>query len=162
MVNAKTLVLVALGFVANGCHTSYELSEHRFMVTNDFTDAQFAVMQKEVDHLCDVNDGRCIVITRKMHHNRIVIGDLPKTAGNLFIDGDDDSRLMTLDAQVIERGHLRQIFRHEMGHAAGCVGPDRGNLPEPGNVMHSKLYVLTPDIDWTADDLDCINAAWDD
>jgi hypothetical protein len=161
MVIMKALAILALSALASGCHTSYDLSRYRYQVTNDFTDAEFAVMQKEVDHLCDINDGRCIEITRRMHHNKIVKGDLPETAGNFKIR-HDGSREIMLDYIVVEAGFLDRMFRHEMGHAAGCYGPKNYHLPEKGNVMYSTTYVVQPDIDWTQADLDCINREWED
>jgi hypothetical protein len=156
----KTLAILALSVLASGCHTSYELSRYRYQVTDDFTDAEFTVMQAEVDHLCDVNDGRCISITRESHHNKIVKGELPEAAGDFWIK-EDGSRQITLDEIVIDAGFLNRIFRHEMGHAAGCHGKNNYHLPEPGNVMYSKIYVVQPDVDWTEADLACINRELD-
>lgn len=161
MVNFKTLAIVALGLVASGCHTSYELSSRHFQVTSDFTDEQYAVMRVEVDHLCEVNDGRCIYISREPWHNKVVLADMPKDSGMLSIR-EDGLRTIRLDRYVVEMGYLGQVFRHEIGHAAGCIGPNNGHIDGEDNLMHDDPYTVTPDIDWTEKDLACINEAWDD
>lgn len=160
MVNFKTLAIIALSAATNACMTDYDAS-YRFQVTSDFTDAQYAIMQAEADHLCEINNGRCVELTREEWPNKIKVADLGgKVAGMLRVRSDGLETVF-LDDYVVEMGYLGQVFRHELGHAAGCRSPNGGHLTEEGNVMHDDPHTISPDIEWTDADLACINRAWD-
>ena len=151
----KTLLLAIIALVSTSCHTSYELSERRFQVTSDFTDAEFAIMQAEVDHLCDLTS-HCIYISRETHQNKIIrekFDDQDWDNGGYFAVWSDDSRYISIGDGAIKGGGLASTFRHEIGHAAGCYGNyNDGHLKDPGNVMYWRVS----DVDWTDADLDCI------
>lgn len=149
------LLLAVVALASSGCHTSYELSERHFHVTPSVSDAQFAIMQAEVDHLCDVSDGNCIYISRESWHNKIYIGAIAQECEELegcFAEFSDGTRELSISESAVNGGRLAQAFRHEIGHAAGCYGDYDDHLKDPGNVMYRRVS----DIDWTQADLDCI------
>lgn len=150
----KHLLLITILFLA-GCANYYEGGEKRYQVTSGFTDAEFLVMQKEVDRLCELVPEHCISITRENHWNKVFVGQVSNTCGDgggCWAAYSDNSREISIDRRVLDADDLDRVFRHEIGHAAGCYGPNKGNLYEP----HKVMSPYTDDIDWTDEDIDCI------
>jgi hypothetical protein len=156
----KTLAILALTTIAVGCQPRCETS-YQYQVTSDFTDAEFAVMLDESAHLCDVNDGRCIEVTREERDNKVIIGDLEEGVNGTLRDYSNGLRGIIIVKDAIDRGILRRTFRHEIGHAAGCLGPGNGHSDRKTDVMFGYYDRDIPDPDWTKRDLDCINQEWD-
>lgn len=150
MVNLKTLAIVAVCLSTAACELT---ASDAYQVSSEFTDAEFAIIQDEVAHLCEVNEGRCISVTRDDAINRIAMADLGGTHSGAFVENADGSSVIVLDSIVVDMGYLARAFRHELGHAAGCAT----DSATPGNVMYYEKYTVPQDLEWTHEDLACIN-----
>lgn len=121
-------------------HASYE----------DFNAEEFEVLVRETEHLCERTEGQdCLVVTREHSSSSVHrVADLGSG-----IDGECaiSRRHGSIRIRISESGmkHLASVFRHELGHAAGC---DK-HLPA-GNTM-SKYRGQMSD-DWTKADLECV------
>jgi hypothetical protein len=164
---AKSRVILACAVLASlvsGCHTSYELATHRYQVTHNFSDAQVEIIRAEADKLCEATGGeQCIYVSREEHWNKITIGQTkPGVRGRITIE-DDDTRMIVINPNIAENHWLlASVMRHELGHAAGCAGPvNNGHVASENSVMyytHSDTELLSPEFQWTDDDIACILA----
>ena len=122
-----------------------------YQVSEDFDDTQIKTMQLEADQLCVLTTGEdCLVFTRDSSRNKVELHNLDgNEIGHTSIDADDGSEYdritITISPEGVDR--LNYVFRHELGHAAGCWG----HLNK-GNVMYHHVS----SVDWTADDLACL------
>jgi hypothetical protein len=152
------LVVVALLLpVVAGC--SFVRPNECYEVDKSFTDAEYKLMLDETSALCERTDQRfCPILSRTPVANRIT-----KTATSLGADDLGRTDMLrtyeTAHIVVILRPGLSgdvflQNFRHEMGHAGGCLE----HLPA-GNVMADRNENAV--VDYTEQDLNCIDFNYD-
>lgn len=104
-------------------------------------------MQHEAELLCGVTDGEfCFEFTRESHKNQVLRMPLVNAYASQTYVGS--TSLIALDVNTSD-SLLPIVFRHELGHAAGCE-----QHLSAGHVM--SAYVQDMSDTWTQDDLDCL------